>query len=435
MLDNDVIQHRGFANIVEAGRTVGFRVALRNPNYRGVASSLVDGVGVTVDGHAWSYEDTKIVLQGRAYSLPELRVSTGARWQLDEIAYVEVPLEGGLSAGVHRVRVDVRLRAPYFPPAIQTNTYSFESDRTIVGLTKGLGPKYGVSTYSYTGDMHTLMTLEDAMAETADMGATGFEILGEGNIPRYPRPSAAWIDEFKRLLDKYSLEPTNMGSWIDSTMWLSRDLTAQEGYEQLVQDINLASELGFSFLRPKIGVTSWDLDPHPIWEEAVERALPLAAEKNIIIAPEIHPPTPIKHKVVDDYIAFIERTGTKHFGLLIDTGIFLTKAAMFALDGSPAPETEEDIPIPMRPLAVPMADFADVLPYTVFIQAKFYDVDAELNDPHVPWRAIFETLKAGNYTGYLSSEYEGPREPYRAKTMVRRQHALFHELEREIYGA
>ena len=34
------------------------------------------------------------------------------------------------------------------------------------------------------------MTLEDVFADIADLGATGIEILGEGNIPDYPTPDA-----------------------------------------------------------------------------------------------------------------------------------------------------------------------------------------------------------------------------------------------------
>ncbi|MEU6540772.1 DUF6379 domain-containing protein [Streptomyces sp. NPDC047000] len=427
MLERDIIQNWGFANVAENGRTTGFRIHLRNPNYRGLSSSLVDGVGVTVDGRSWSYEETAVELQGRRFPLAELRASTGARWNLDEPASVFVPLEGGLERGVHRVAVDVRLRAPYYPVEFQPNVFRAERPLTLVGGTDGTF-KYGVSTYSYTGDMNTSMTLEDVMAEIHDIGATGIEILGEGNIPGYPAPSAEWIDSWHRNIAKYGLTPTNYGSWIDSRMWLDRDLTAQEGHEALARDIRLAAELGFSFVRPKIGVVSLDLQPHPIWEEAVERTLDLAAEKNIVICPEIHAPTPIRHPVVDDYISFVERTGTKNFGLLIDTGVFMTKPSLDGLDGK-VPESEEDLPVPLRPLRVPASDLLDVLPYVVFVQAKFYEVDEHLEDLHIPWTDVLRTLKQGGYEGWLSSEYEGRREPYRGSVMVRRQHAMFRRLE------
>lgn len=427
MLDREIIQNRGFANTVVQGRITGFQVVVRDPNYRGLEGSLVDGVDVVVDGTTFGHEDNRYLLDGREMSLSELRTSTDVRWQLNELLTVRVPLDGGLTPGVHSVAVDVRLRAPYIPIEFQPSIFHAERDLTIVGPVPGTsGFKYGVSLYSYTGDMYTLMTLEDAMAEIADVGATGIEILSEGNIPGYPNPTAEWIDTWHSLLEKYSLEATNYGSWIDSRMWLDRDLTVEEGHQALARDVRLAAELGFKTVRPKIGVVSLDLIPHPIWDEAVERTLDLAAEKDIIICPEIHSPTPIKHKVVDDYLSFIEKTGTEHFGLLIDTGIFMTESVIDKLDGV---NSEEDIPVPLRALKVPAADMIDIMKHIVFIQAKFYDIDENLVDQHVPWPDIFRVLKDHGYTGYLSSEYEGRREPYRGSMMVRRQHALFHELE------
>lgn len=289
--------------------------------------------------------------------------------------------------------------------------------------------KYGVSLYSYTGDMNTVLTLEDAMAEIADLGATGIEILGEGNIPKYPTPTTEWIDSWYRLLQEYSLEPTNYGSWIDSRMWRDRDLTVEEGAAQLSTDLRLASALGFTSVRPKIGVVSMDLTPHPIWEGVVERNLDLAAELNIIICPEIHAPTPIKHPVVDDYISSIQRTGSDHFKLLIDTGIFQREITTVNQDGLSEEANEGGW---RRPLAVPMADLIDVLPYTSFIQAKFFDIDDQLVDQQIPWHEIVQTLIDNEWSGYLSSEYEGDRAPYRSLTQVRRQHALLHKIEDEI---
>ena len=50
--------------------------------------------------------------------------------------------------------------------------------------------------------------------------------------------------------------------------------------------------------------------------------LPRAEEFGIRIAPEIHSPTPLRSKIVDDYLDLARQT--EHFGLLIDTGIFQT---------------------------------------------------------------------------------------------------------------
>ena len=48
--------------------------------------------------------------------------------------------------------------------------------------------RLGVALYSYGADFMTTMTLEDCLADVADMGATGVEILSDTHIVGYPRP-------------------------------------------------------------------------------------------------------------------------------------------------------------------------------------------------------------------------------------------------------
>jgi sugar phosphate isomerase/epimerase len=429
MLEIPVLQTRGFRNVVEDGRVTGFQFRLRNPNYRGVPASLLDGIEVVVDGERVPDSVPLWTLQGRTLTLDELRASTDVRWQLDEPATITVPRPGGLATGVHRIEATVFLRRSYFPPMIARSQFSISGSGVIVPAVPEGGLRYGVSTYSYTGDVHTSMTLEDVLADVADLGATGIEVLGEGNVPGYPAPDAAWIDGWHRLLERYGLTATNFGSWVDTTRWRDRDLTVEEGAEQLQLDLRLAKELGFTSVRPKFGVTSWDLDPHPIWAGAVERALDLAAELDVVICPEIHAPTPIEHPVTQGYVDFIEKTGTEHFKLLIDTGIFNT-APVLELSEEVEASDGGDVPEHLRPLAVPMADLTEVLPHTHFIQAKFVEVDDDLHDLHVPWAEIIPTLEAAGWTGWLSSEYEGRREPGRGRDQVRRQHALLRSLQK-----
>lgn len=431
MLDFAIIQGRGFRNVSEDGRVTGFQFLLRNPNYRGTAASLLDGIEVTVDGERVPDHVPLWTLQGRTFTTDELRTSTDVRWQLDEPATITVPRPGGLAVGVHRLEVVVHLRRSYFPPPIARTPFTVTGTGVIVPEVPEGGLRYGVSTYSYTGDIYTSMTLEDVFADIADLGATGIEILGEGNVPGYPSPDPAWIDSWHGLLEAYGLTATNYGSWVDTTRWRDRDLTAEEGAEQIRLDLRLASRLGFTSVRPKFGVTSWELDPHPIWEEAVERSLDLAAELDVVICPEIHAPTPIKHPVTQGYVDFIERTGTEHFKLLIDTGIFQTAVVRESAEEIEG-DDDEDVPAPMRPLRVPMSDLAEVLPHTHFIQTKFFEiasVDGDLRDLHVPWADIVPTLLEAGWSGWLSSEYEGRREPYRGRDQVRRQHALLRSLQ------
>jgi sugar phosphate isomerase/epimerase len=143
------------------------------------------------------------------------------------------------------------------------------------------GIDYGVSLYSYGGDFLVTMTLEDCLADVADMGATGVEILADTHIAGYPNPTAEWVDDWHGLVDRYGLTPTCYSSWLDTRMHADRALTIDEAVGILLRDLELAHRLGFTVVRPKLGVVSLDLIPDPIWRETVERALPKAEEWGI----------------------------------------------------------------------------------------------------------------------------------------------------------
>jgi len=290
--------------------------------------------------------------------------------------------------------------------------------------------KYGVSLYSFTDDFGSVMNIEDGFDHVADTGATGIEILGETHVAGYPKPTTQWVDNWFGLLEKHKLEPTNMCSWVDTRLRLSRSLTVEEGAAELERDLNLAHLLGFKFLRPKFGVVTHDLVPDPIWEPAVERVLDLAHKYDIVICPEIHSPTPIKHPVTDAYIDFIERTGTRHFGLLIDTGIFQDRPLPFWPQETPEIRAT-DLAF-LDGIKVNPEEFLDIAKYVVFIQAKFHKINDKLEDENIPWPKVISALKRAGYAGYLSSEYEGRRDPWVAIDQVRRQHVILRQLEKDF---
>ena len=297
MIERSIIQSRGAKNVVLENGQPGFQFQLRNPNYRGVQASLIDGIDVTLNGKSYPSETANWTLQGQTYSLPEVLNSTTVRWQLDELATITIPVDAPLPNGIYDLQVCVYIRRPYIPGPFCRSPFRASAKVVVVNSGELTGPQLSVSTYSYTGDMYTLMTLEDVMADIADIGATGIEMLAEGNIPGYPTPSNAWRDEWFGLLDKYQLTPTNLGTWVDTAMWYNKDLTVEQGTAQIRHDLQLAKSLGFTSIRPKFGVTTLELDPHPIWQESVLRSLDLAEELDIVICPEIHSPTPIKHKI------------------------------------------------------------------------------------------------------------------------------------------
>ena len=75
-----------------------------------------------------------------------------------------------------------------------------------------------------------------------------------------------------------------------------------------------------------------------------------------------------------------------------------------------------------------MADLAEVLPHVGFIQAKFFEID-ETSTTCTSRGPTSSRRCSDGWSGWLSSEYEGRREPYRGRDQVRRQHALLRSLE------
>lgn len=286
-----------------------------------------------------------------------------------------------------------------------------------VGIIKK--PKRGVSLYSYAGEYGVTMSLEDMFAEMDDMGARGLEILANSHIEGYPNPSEEWLENWDRLIKKYDIVPVEYGHWVDSRLYQGRHLTPEESYEMLVRDFKLANRLGFTVLRTKLGVIDNDLTPVENWREFIKMALPMAEKYNVRMCPEIHAPTLLKSKMVDDYVELIKETGTKHFGLNIDFGVFTTQtipASEWGPDEFIMPESDHS----------PVEDIIPLMPYVYCCHAKFVKMSDDFEEMTIPYERIINTLIEQNWDGYMVSEYEGPKKDVRgyARDQVRKHHVM-----------
>ena len=276
------------------------------------------------------------------------------------------------------------------------------------------GPKRGVALYSYSAEFGLEKTLEDCFEDVHDMGAHGIEILANTHIENYPYPTEEWVEQWFRLCDKYEVVPVEYGNWIDSHVLGERDLTTEESYEMLARDIRLAHRLGFSVMRTKMPVISDTLEPVKNWREIIKMALPLAEKLGIKMCPEIHTPTNLKSEMVNDFIAFIEETGTKNFGLNIDFSVFRTEFAEH--------EYRDPNYVPNKP-----EDLIPLLPYVYCCHAKFIHMNDTFEETTIPYKEIIEVLKNQNWDGYLLSEYEGADKydaGYEVGQTLRKQHIM-----------
>jgi hypothetical protein len=115
MFDNKIIVPDSLERLTAADGTEGFAVLARLPYYRGLGLSMVEDIGVTVDGEKVAREDIRFSVRGRSWTLAEMETEYGDRWNFGEKARVIVKRPGGLKAGEHDVEVAVRMRISYLP--------------------------------------------------------------------------------------------------------------------------------------------------------------------------------------------------------------------------------------------------------------------------------------------------------------------------------
>ena len=100
---------------VEDGAVKGVKFLGRLPYYRGLGLSMVEDIGVTVDGEAVAREDVRFEVHGNRYTLDEMETVYDDRWNFGEKATIIALKDGGFGPGTHKVEFAVRMRVSYLP--------------------------------------------------------------------------------------------------------------------------------------------------------------------------------------------------------------------------------------------------------------------------------------------------------------------------------
>ena len=327
--------------------------------------------------------------------------------------------------------------------------------------------KLGATVYSYGADIRSgSMTLEDCIA---DMGGEGIEILGEAHVPDYPNPSEKWVAQWFGWMEKYKVKPSGYDTFVDSMFYSNRMLTTDEAAERLAVDFKLANRLGFKALRqqwppyPADNKADEINAPYVKSKQAMEtimKALPAAEKYDVRMGIELHSPTQLKSGFVDSILEVIAKTKTKHFGFCPDFSAFVRRPQRRTLAGLVQQGARKNIidyiasayeqrlgpektvaevkkmggnEIELRYAGIAGVyhlsnndpkDLAPLVPYVYHVHAKFYEITDALREYSIPYEEILPVLDKGGYTGYLSSEYEGPREDHTTSAAIRAHHAM-----------
>jgi hypothetical protein len=116
MFDNNVFLENTCKNIVESGPVTGFELKTNITYYRGIPLSMVNDIGVEVNGEKVARENIACsVDEVDWFTLDEMETVTSYKWEYGESLTVKVLKEGGLSKGNHEVGLDVVVRTAYIP--------------------------------------------------------------------------------------------------------------------------------------------------------------------------------------------------------------------------------------------------------------------------------------------------------------------------------
>jgi len=115
MFDKHMVLTRGFQNVFEKGRVVGFQMKIRITYYRGVFLAIIGGFEVTVDGEKFAQDKLRFILGGRTYTMQQLGKAEKEHWGFGEAATLRVLKPGGLKPGMHEVEVVQSLKPSYIP--------------------------------------------------------------------------------------------------------------------------------------------------------------------------------------------------------------------------------------------------------------------------------------------------------------------------------
>jgi sugar phosphate isomerase/epimerase len=337
------------------------------------------------------------------------------------------------------------------------------------------GLRFGVSVYSYGNDFATGATnLERCMAEIADIGAEGLEILGEAHIKGYPNPSKEWIDTWYKNLDKYKLVPTAYDIFCDTMFYPDKLLTPEELLEFLIVDMKVANSLGYKVFRQQVAPYPADdpseeyLAPYVMSTRAMkflELAIPHLEKYDIKIALELHSPTHLKSRWIDGCLELIQRTKTQHIGFCPDFSAFTSRPqkmqtnmllaqgakqeiidyiiSAYQQDLGPEKTMEEVKKMGGSPAEINFAsaagiyhasnnnpnDLSIVAQLIYHTHAKFYEVLDDFSGEYsMNYPAILKAYVDNGVTGWIDSECEGSRPDVTTSGHVRMHQTMMRKI-------
>ena len=296
----------------------------------------------------------------------------------------------------------------------------------------------GVTLYSFNDEFyHYKYSLQDCMEKVGSLGpGTGLELVGPQMIDSWPEVSEEFEKTFKSLVEKYELRLTAYDGYSDPRRIAGRVLTADENAEYIRIQVRSAKRLGFPILRLQF----W---PAMISGPGRGNIVPYAEKMGVKVGHEIHAPQSFASPALKELIDTVQSVNSPFLGFVPDCGMFASSCAKPYLDkftqmGVPAPIREHIVELwrqktPLEQvfaevkamggndMAILMAlesnmyfghedpqSLKGIMPQIIHCHGKFFGIDPTTGEePSVRYPEVVSVLKAGGFSGYMSSEYEG----------------------------
>lgn len=192
----------------------------------------------------------------------------------------------------------------------------------------------------------------------------------------------AYLEELKAKAGEANLEIIDVA--FDNDYGQASLEAREEAYKKFTKWIDISNTMGLAFMRVFAG---WPASTdQSLWDQMIkylQRACVRAKDFGILLALENH-----NHggfaKDAASTLNIFKQVDAENMKLCLDTGNYI--------DGIAAIEKTVHL--------------------TAHVHAKYKDLDWAGNEINIDYRTIFGLLRAVNYTGYISVEYEGEEEEF-----------------------
>lgn len=317
-----------------------------------------------------------------------------------------------------------------------------------------------VSLYSLQDEyMRHKMSLEDIFGFVSENNIQGIEILPDQMLHKAPHPDESTLEQWDSLINKYHLTPVCDDIFLNTNLYLNRELTKKECADLIIQEIKLANRLGFRLIRLVSMVPYYIIEP----------VLPYAEKYDVTLALEVHAGLGLDVPKTQEFIKEMIRVNSPYIGLVMDAGLFCRKLprvmseycihfglnpklveymdnifennsdfrhVCLANNNTWPDEVKSLVKTDIDKFYVNFADgyenlsysiMDEYMPYIKHFHFKLYEMTDEGEEYSIDYKSLIQYLHDHNYDHYVSTEYEGNRWVLPGHPIEEKKHVLSHQ--------